>query len=574
LSSSKVCTIFLPTSRGQARQVSGICCGKIGVLCARFTLLNATLQAVLQGFLVALRGSEIFHAYLVATSAHHAERLLWAAGDELVRKGRSMNAVVSSARSTMSARKQAVRRLADANAPKRERWLQRGAFFHDEDLRYLKFLITEGARVLELGCGTGGLLAALKPSFGVGVDLSEGMIAQARRTHPNLTFFIGDVEDPSFVRSLPGPFDFIVVVDTLGALDDCQGMLENLHGLCTRETRVVIGHFSHLWYPALRFAEMVGLKMPQPPQNVLSPADVHLLATLVDFEAVKSEARLLLPVRLFGLGRLVNRFLAPFPLIRQLCLRHYTICRSLRLPAADVGSVTIVVPARNERGNIEAVVERIPRFVEALEIIFVEGHSGDGTWQEIGRIVAAYPHYDIKAMRQPGNGKGDAVFAAFEVARGDVLIILDADLTVPPEQLPKFWEAIRSGKGEFVNGSRFVYPMEQQAMRFLNLVANKVFSVLFTWLLSQRFTDTLCGTKALCRSDYARLKAGRSYFGDFDPFGDFDLIFGASKLSLKAIEVPVRYASRSYGETQISRFRHGLLLLRMIFFAFMRIKAM
>ena len=475
---------------------------------------------------------------------------------------------------TMSARKQAIRRLADASAPERAKWLRHAAFFHDEDLLYLRFMIPAGARVLELGCGTGGLLAALAPSFGVGVDFSEGMIEQAHRAHPDLTFLVGDIEDAAFVRALPGPFDVIVVVDTLGALDDCQGMFEALHALCTRETRLVIGHFSHLWYPALKSAEAVGLKMPQPAQNVLAPADVRLLAALADFEAVKSEARLLLPVRLLGLGRLVNRFLAPFPLIRQLCLRHYTVCRSLRQSAADVTSATIVVPARNERGNIEAAVKRIPRFVEDLEIIFVEGDSQDGTWQEIERVVAAYPHYDIKAVRQPGKGKADAVFAGLEIARGDVLMILDADLSMPPEQLPKFWEAIRSGKGEFINGSRLIYPMEHEAMRFLNLIANKVFSLLFTWLLSQRFTDTLCGTKALRSSDYARLKAGRSYFGDFDPFGDFDLIFGASKLGLKAIEVPIRYASRSYGETQISRFRHGAMLLRMVVFAFLRIKAM
>jgi SAM-dependent methyltransferase len=474
----------------------------------------------------------------------------------------------------MSARKQEVRRLAEACAPERRKWLARAAFFHDEDLLYLKFLIPPGARVLELGCGTGDLLAALEPSFGVGVDFSEGMIAQARAAHPGLTFMVGDVEDPALIRSLPGPFDAIVVVDALGALDDCQAMFESLHDLCTRETRLVIGHFSHLWHPALKFAEAVGLKMPQPPQNVLSPADVRALAALADFDAVKNEMRVLSPVRLLGVGRFINRFLGPFPLIRQLCLRHYTVCRSLRRQGAEVTSATVVIPARNERGNIEAAVKRIPRFADELEIIFVEGHSQDGTWDEIERVVAAYPGYDIKAMRQPGTGKGDAVFAAFAAARGDVLIILDADLTVPPEQLPKFWEAIRSGKGEFVNGSRLVYPMDEEAMRFLNLVANKVFSLLFTWLLSQRFTDTLCGTKAMCRSDYARLAAGRGYFGNFDPFGDFDLIFGASKLGLKAVEVPIRYASRSYGETQISRFRHGFMLLRMVLFAFMRIKAM
>jgi SAM-dependent methyltransferase len=454
----------------------------------------------------------------------------------------------------MSARKREIRRRADASAPARRQWLARSAFFHHEDLLYLKFLIPEGARVLELGCGTGDLLAALKPSFGVGVDFSAGTIGEARKANPDLTFFVGDIEDPQFLRSLPGPFDAIVVVDTLGAFDDCQAMFASLHHLCTRETRVVIGYVSHLWYPALKLA-------------------VRALTALGDFDAVKNETRVLVPVRLLGLGRLINRFLAPLPLIRQLCLRHFTVCRSLR-QATEVKSASIVVPARNERGNIEAAVNRIPRFVDPLEIIFVEGHSKDGTWEEIERVAAAYPDRNIKAMRQPGKGKGDAVFAGFDAARGDVLMILDADLTMPPEQLPKFWDAIRSGKGEFVNGSRLVYPMEQEAMRFLNLVANKAFSLLFTWLLSQRFTDTLCGTKAMCRSDYARLKAARGYFGEFDPFGDFELIFGASKLGLKAVEIPIRYASRTYGETQISRFRHGFMLLRMVLFAFMRIKAM
>jgi len=471
---------------------------------------------------------------------------------------------------TVSSRKQEFRRLADASAPQRGKWLARAAFFHAEDLLWLKFLIGEGARVLELGCGTGDLLAALKPSYGVGVDFSEGMIAKARETHPHLTFLRGDVEDGSFVRELPGPFDIILVIDTLGALDDCQAMFEHLHSVCTRETRLVIGYFSHLWSPVLKTAEAAGLKMPQPPPNILSPADVRLLTALADFEVIRYDARLLLPVRLLGVGRLVNRFIAPLPLIRSLCLRHYTVCRSLRQRMPRATSASIVIPARNERGNIEAAVKRVPCFVEDIEIIFVECHSADGTWQEIERVVAAYPQYDIKAMRHPNERRADAVFAAFEIARGDVLMILDADLTTPPEQLSEFWDAIQSGKGEFVNGSRLVYPLEKkQTTRFVNLVANRFFSLLFTWLLSQRFTDLFCGTKAICRSDYVRLKRGRSYFGEFDPVGDFDLIFGASKLALKVVQIPIRYASRCYGEAN-SQFRHGL---RMVFFAFMRLKA-
>jgi SAM-dependent methyltransferase len=474
----------------------------------------------------------------------------------------------------MSQRKQAFRRSQDELSARRDLWLQKSAFFHREDLRYLKFAIPEGSRILELGCGTGHLLAALKPSYGVGVDFSAGMITQARKTHPELTFVHGDIENAAFVGSLPGPFDVILIVDTVGALDDCQRFFEGLHALCNRDTRVVVGFFSHLWYPALKAAEWLGLRMPQPPQNVLSPADVCALLSLADFEPVKSEVRLLSPARMLGLGRLLNRFVAPWPGIRALCLRHYTVLRSLKRIDNEIKSATVVVPARNERGNIEAAVRRIPRFTDQIEIIFVEGHSKDGTWEEIQRVIAAYPDHTIKAIRQPGKGKADAVFAAFEAATGDVLMILDADLTVPPEQLTKFWEVICRGKGEFVNGSRLVYQMEDEAMRFLNLVANKLFSIIFTWLLSQRFTDTLCGSKVLRRSDYVRLKAGRAYFGDFDPFGDFDLIFGASKLNLKVVEIPIRYANRTYGATQISRFRHGLMLLRMVLFAFRRIKAL
>jgi SAM-dependent methyltransferase len=474
----------------------------------------------------------------------------------------------------LSPRKAALLAASEQIASVRQQFRRRAAFFHEEDLRYLRFLIPEGLRVLEIGCGTGDVLAGLKPSYGLGIDFSPAMIAQAKRLHPELHFQIGDVEDPEFIASLPGPFDIILIVDTIGALDDCQAALAGLHRQCTRATRVVIAYYSHLWEPLITVAEWIGWRPKQPPQNVMSPADIRALAELADFEPIKSESRLLSPLRLLGIGRFVNRFISILPLIRHLSLRHYSVCRSLRQTADDIGSASIIIPARNERGNIEPAIRRIPKFCDDLEIIFIEGHSSDGTMQEIQRVAAAYPALDIKIMAQPGKGKADAVFAAFDVARGDVLMILDADLTMPPEQLPKFWHAIVSGRGEFINGSRLVYSMEDDAMRFLNLVANKLFSLIFSWLLNQRFTDTLCGTKVLRRSDYGRLQKGRAYFGDFDPFGDFDLIFGATKLNLRCVEVPIRYAARSYGETQISRFRHGLLLIKMVIFAFFRIKAL
>jgi glycosyltransferase involved in cell wall biosynthesis len=222
-----------------------------------------------------------------------------------------------------------------------------------------------------------------------------------------------------------------------------------------------------------------------------------------------------------------------------------------------------------ERGQAAAG----PQIAAAQEIIFIEGHSQDGTWEEINRVIAAYSNLRIRAAVQDGKGKGDAVRKGFDMAECDLLMILDADLTTPPEDLDKFYKVLASGKGEFVNGSRLVYPMENQAMQLLNLIANRIFAILFSYLLNQRFTDTLCGTKALSRAHYLQLVAGRSYFGNFDPFGDFDLIFGAAKLNLKSLEVPIRYMARTYGETQISRFRHGLLLLRMVLFAWWKLKA-
>lgn len=474
---------------------------------------------------------------------------------------------------SLSPRKAEILAHSERHAQDRAEWRRKSQGLHHEDNLYLRFLIPEGARVLEIGCGIGDTLAALKPSRGVGLDFSEGMIAQARARHPHLSFVVGDAEDPAAIAGLEGPFDYILVMDTIGSLEDCQAFFASLHGLCTRETRLVVGYFSHLWYPMLKLAEFAGWRMPYPEQNVLAPADVIGLAKLADFDAVKSEQRVLMPVKALGIGRVINRFISILPGIRALALRHYVVCRSERTGHDDIKSVTVVVPARNERGNIEPAVQRIPAFCDDMEIIFIEGHSRDGTAEEMERVKAAYPGRDIKTMIQPGKGKADAVFTAFDAARGDVLMILDADLTMPPEQLPKFWNAIRDGKGEFINGSRLVYPMDDDAMRFLNLIANKIFSYLFSWLLNQRYTDTLCGTKVMRRSDYQRLKAGKAYFGDFDPFGDFDLIFGASKLNLKSVDMPIRYAARSYGETQISRFTHGWMLLRMVVFAFFRIKA-
>jgi SAM-dependent methyltransferase len=466
-------------------------------------------------------------------------------------------------------RKQATRDYFDTCAAWRMEWEQKTRAYYDDQVHYFKFLVPEGLRVLEIGSGLGNLLAALKPVRGVGIDLSPEMAKHAARRHPTLEFRVDDVETLDIAET----FDVIILADVVGHLRDVEAALRRLHQACTAHTRIIVSYYNHLWEPVLRLGEMLGWKMPQPKQSWLSPEDIANLLYLADFEVVKTERRLLLPKNVPFFSSFCNKVLAHLPGIRKLCLCHYAVARPRLRRQERPYSTTIVIPCRNERGNIDAAVRRIPRFGGRQQIIFVDGHSSDGTQEEILRLMACYPGKDIKFLVQDGKGKGDAVRKGFSHATGDVLMILDADLTMPPEALPKFYDVLANGKGEFINGCRLVYPMEQQAMRVLNLIGNKFFGLAFSWLLNQRIKDTLCGTKVLFRHDYERIAANRHYFGDFDPFGDFDLLFGASKLNLHIVEIPIRYQARAYGSTNIRRFAHGWLLIKMTVYGFFRLKA-
>lgn len=457
----------------------------------------------------------------------------------------------------------------DSLAADRDRWIAKNAYYHQQLARAFSFVIPSGASVLEAGSGLGYLLNAFHPRRGVGVDISPKMVDLARERYPHLEFHADNIEN----LRLEEKFEYVVVSDLLGFLHDVQRSFENLQRVCTPSTRVVISYYNFLWEPVLRFAELLGWKARQPVQNWLSPADIQNLLELAGFEVVRKTARLLLPKYVPLLSAFCNRILVNLPLLRRLGLVHMVVARPKPQPIKRDYSSSVVVPARNERGNIEAAVLRTPQLGTHTELIFVEGNSTDGTAEEIRRVIAKYPDRDIKLIPQGnGHGKGDAVRKGFAAAKGDILIILDADLTVDPEELPKFCDALVSGRGEFIHGSRLVYPMEKQAMRFLNMLGNKFFSIAFTYLLEQRFKDTLCGTKVLFRMDYEQIAANRAYFGEFDPFGDFDLIFGAAKLNLKIVEIPIHYRERTYGETNISRFKHGWLLLRMTLYAMRKLK--
>ncbi|GGN07216.1 glycosyl transferase [Dyadobacter beijingensis] len=453
----------------------------------------------------------------------------------------------------------------------REKWIRRNAYYHRSVVRYLKFIIPEGAAVLEIGCGTGYLLEQLRPSRGVGIDISAEMVRFARTHRPGYVYHEMDAEH----LSLNETFDYVIISDTIGSVTDVQMVFEAIHPVCTRQTRLIITSENFIWRPILKLAEKLGLKMPQKRQNWLDTGDITSLLHLTDFDLIDHQRKMIFPKYIPLVSSVLNRYMGNLPLINSLGLFTCLVARSKRTEQkpADALSVSVIIPARNEKGNIEALIQRTPQMGRHTELIFIEGNSTDQTWEEIQRLGAHYrAWYDIKWAQQDGKGKGDAVRKGFDLASGDILMILDADMTVAPEELPKFFDAIAYGKGEYINGSRLVYPMEKEAMRFLNLVGNKFFSLAFSWLLGQNLKDTLCGTKVISRENYLKLAANRSYFGNFDPFGDFDLIFGAARLNLKFIEIPIRYRARTYGETNISRFKHGWLLLRMTAFALRKIK--
>lgn len=446
-----------------------------------------------------------------------------------------------------------------------------GGYYRRRLAEVYRFCVPPAQRVLELGCGRGDLLAALRPCHGVGLDLSAEMLRQARQRHPEMLFVRGDADE----LPLDTTFDAVVLSDLLNDLWDVQRLLEAIKQVTTPRTRLIINTRSRVWELPLRVAQGLGLAHPSRPQNWLTVNDIKALLGLAGFEVVRNWGELLLPVGIPLLGRLANRVLARLWPLNLLCFTNFIVARPLgplRDPQGCQPTVSVVVPARNEEGNIASVVDRVPDMGGGTEIVFVEGHSTDDTWGAIGRAIGSSPDRQCASLRQKGVGKGDAVRAGFELATGDILMILDADLTVSPDELCRFFAAIVENKGELINGVRLVYPMADRAMRFSNLVANRLFSLAFSWLIGQPVKDTLCGTKVLWREDYRRIASQRAYFGGFDPFGDFDLLFGAAKLNLRIVDLPIRYRQRTYGTTNIERWKDGWRLIKMMALAALRLK--
>ena len=462
----------------------------------------------------------------------------------------------------------AIARFFDRFAGDEEQWRRRNRFYHRLIRSIYRFIVPEGASILEVGAGGGDLLASLRPARAVGVDISEGMVDLARTRHPEIEFLVASGED--FVR--PEQFDYVLLSDLVPYVFDLQAILRNIREMTHDRSRVIVHSYSQVWRPIIRLAELFGLKADKPIQNWVTADDMRNLLELAGFEVVSTSRRILFPKRVPLLATLLNGCIANVWPLSHLSLTWWLVARPVTTERSVAPSVSIVVPCRNEAGMIREIIDRIPTLGSSTEILFVEGGSQDDTRRVIEEEIAARPQRDISLYVQTGRGKGDAVRVGFGHAKNELLMILDADLTVPPEELPKFYDAVVAGHADLANGSRLVYDVQAGAMQFLNVLGNKFFSAVFSVLLQQHVKDTLCGTKVLRKSDYEAIARSRSFFGDFDPFGDFDLLLGAGRLGMKIVDVPVRYRARTYGTTNISRFRHGWLLLNMAAFGFWKLR--
>ncbi len=460
------------------------------------------------------------------------------------------------------------RELQAATASRRDEWIRRNRYFYDRLKRVLQFIVEPGKRVLEVRCQTGHLLAAVKPAYGVGVEISEAVVECARRLQPGLHFVTSDPED----LELNETFDYVLFSHIFDTVDILRAF-ERIRCHCTPETRIVVINFNHLWEPILEFASKTGLRAKFVEPNWVSENDIRGFLKLAGFRPVRKHRLILFPKWIPFFSALMNGVLARLPGLRRLCLMQVMVARPISEPPREEDiTVSVVVPCRNEIGNIQHAVERIPAMGRHTEILFCDDQSTDGTAREIERMQALHADKRIRLIQGPGRGKAENVWTGFRAARGDVLMILDADLTVMPEELPMFFRALVSSRGDFINGTRLVYPVQERAMKFANMTGNKLFGLLFSFLLDQRIKDTLCGTKVLWRKDWLRMETNLGTWGITDLWGDYELLFGASKLNLEIVEVPVHYQERIHGVTKMTRvLSNGLRMLGICWHAWHRL---
>jgi hypothetical protein len=455
-------------------------------------------------------------------------------------------------------------------AQTRDSWIRKNKYFYDKVKSLLRFFIEPQKKVLNIRCQTGYLLDAVNPSKGVGVEICEEMVTVARQAYPRFEFVQCDSEDyqPS------EKFDYIIFSDISDTVD-LQSSFMRLRDACLPHTRLVIYTYNHLWRPVLHLANRLGVRMPQREPNWVSEHDLRVFLNLSGFECLYVYRTVLFPKWLPIISWLFNQIMARLPGLQRLCMIKVLVARSVpsKREQQEI-STSIIIPCKNERGNIEAAITRIPEMGKHTEIIFCDDKSTDGTAQEVLQMQKCYPNRDIKLVNGPGICKADNVWTGFAAASGDILMILDADLTVMPEELPRFFDAMVEGKGEFINGTRLVYPMQKMAMNTLNMIGNTFFSKVFSFILGQPIKDTLCGTKVLWLSDWERIRPLIGSWGVKDRWGDYELLFGAAKRNLLIHDLPIHYQERRYGTTKMVKvFWNGMNMFRMCFAAWRKFKA-
>lgn len=455
-------------------------------------------------------------------------------------------------------------------------WMRRYRYYYARKLKVLRHLLPRPGRVLEIGCGLGENLEGLNPEYGLGIDSSERMIEAAKRHYPaadfpNLEFRRLSAFD---IGRIEQKFDSVILVNSITEIPEVTQLFQDLHAVCTPATRIVVITYNYLLAPFIAAGGRLGLSPRRPVQNWFSRTDLHNIIRLSGHDLVREGADFLFPAGIPLVSDLLNRFAPLLPIVRQACLLQYAVFRPLVSRVVEGGhSVSVCIPCKNEEENIADIVARVPSMGSKTELIFVDDCSSDGTRARVEEAIQANRDKTIKLMDGPGRGKGAAVRAGFAAAENDVLMILDADMTVMPEELPQFLKALESGRAEFINGSRLVYPLERMAMRFANVIGNKLFAVTFTYLLSQPIKDTLCGTKVIWRDDYPKMVDSHGYFGGVDVWGDYDWIFGAARFSLKIVDYPVHYRVRSKSETKMTRrLANAMVMLKMCWRAFWKIK--
>jgi SAM-dependent methyltransferase len=470
----------------------------------------------------------------------------------------------------LNERKKYVTECYEKIAPIRDRWIDSNRYYYDYITKVLRFIVEPQSSVLQLKSETGYFLNAVNPKRGVGIDPSTKMVEIAKTKFPHLQFEAQDIED----FRLSDTFDYILLTGALSDVVDVQKTLLNLKHVANSRSRVVITIYNRLWQPVLSLATRLRLKIPQPTQNWLSLDDIENLLRITGYETIKHFNVMLLPKKIPVISFLFNNIISKLPLFKHLCFSHILVAKKIvsRQNYSDY-SVSVIVPCKNEFGNVRDAAARIPIMGKHTEIIFCDDQSEDGTRDEILRVMELFPEKDIKLVHGPGICKAKNVWSGFDSAKGDILMILDADLTVIPEELPYFFQTIVEGAGDFINGSRLIYPTQENAMKFFNVLGNKFFSLFFSYIMGQKIKDTLCGTKVLWREDYFRLKKYIGTWGKIDLWGDYDLLFGATKTNLKIVDLPVHYFERTYGQTKMKKvILNGLRMLNISLAALFKLK--